>query len=274
MRRSSSSDSQRPVTVITGASSGIGRSAAKLFAERGDTVVLVARSVDRLNELAGEIERSGHRAVVRAVDLADPEATSALVGWVETECGRLDNLINNAGFGMQCRYESMPWDDVERMFRVNVLSLMALSKAAIPLLKQSGGGSIVNVSSVGGVVSHPLNVAYCASKHAVVGFSKSLALELHGTGIRVVVVCPGATSTEFFDRAERDIPFDPMIEKAKVPPEMVAKVLVKATAIRRPVVFPTWGARLLFWADRALPWLSRYGNVKYRDRVLAGRQLE
>ncbi|MBW1881450.1 MAG: SDR family oxidoreductase [Deltaproteobacteria bacterium] len=256
------------VVLITGASSGIGADAARLFAERGDRVILVARREDRLRELANGIEHAGGDATVQAVDLIDPEAPDALMAWVEKEYGRLDVLVNNAGFGIQDRFEDMPDVDVERMFRVNVLAPMALARASLPLLRKEGGGSIVNVASVGGVMAHPLNVAYCASKHALVGFSKSLRLELWGTGIDVVCVCPGATDTEFFDVARRDVPFDPMIAKNTVPALKVAAVLVRAAESRRALIFPTWGAWFLGWAEKWLPWAVRIGNVSYRDRVL------
>ena len=154
------------------------------------------------------------------------------------------------------------------MFAVNVLSPMALARAAVEVMRPRGSGSIVNVASVGGVVAHPLNVAYCASKHALVGFSESLRLELQGTGIRVVAVCPGATRTEFFEVARSNIPFSRMIDTFSGPAEHVARTIVRACHSRRPVVFPTWGAWFLHAADQWLPWLSRAGNVRYRNKVL------
>jgi len=138
------------------------------------------------------------------------------------------------------------------MFAVNVLAPMALSRAASSIMRQQGSGSIVNVASVGGVVAHPLNVAYCATKHALVGFSKSLRLELAGTGVRVTVVCPSATRTEFFDVARGDIPFDRLIDRTAVSPEKVARCIVKAATRNKAVVFPSWGARLLYVLDKWL----------------------
>jgi NAD(P)-dependent dehydrogenase (short-subunit alcohol dehydrogenase family) len=196
-------------------------------------------------------------------------AGDELVRWVGEELGRLDLLVNNAGFGKQSWFHEMEPDVTGRMFQVNVLSPMELSRAAIPLMRRGSGGSIVNVASVGGVVSHPLNVAYCASKHALVGFSKSLRLELKGSGINVVAVCPAATRTEFFEQARGEIPFDTMIESNWVPADTVARAVVRSEHSHRAVVFPTWGAWFLAWADRWLPWASELGNLRYRDRVMA-----
>ncbi len=260
---------QSQVVLITGASSGIGASAARLFGAQGARVVLVARRRERLEQLADELGRVGTNATVLAADMTCPNEVEALVPRVVADLGRLDVLVNNAGYGTQCRFEDMVASDVARMFAVNVAAPMALARAAVPVMRAQGGGSILNVASVGGVVAHPLNVAYCASKHALVGFSKSLRLELKGTGVRVTAVCPGATKTEFFDVALRDIPFGSVVETYAVPADTVAHVLLKASRSNRAVVFTTWSAWFLYAADRWLPWASEAGNVRYRDQVLS-----
>jgi len=257
------------VVVVTGASSGIGEATARLFSARGCRVALVARRRERLERLRDELTAAGGEALAIPADLAMQDEATAVLPKVLDAWGRLDVLVNNAGFGAQQRFEETTPEDVERMFRLNVLSVMTLARAALGPMRAAGGGSIVNVASVGGVVAHPLNVAYCASKHALVGFSKALRLECRGTGIRVTAVCPGSTRTEFFDVARRGIPFDRMIEKWSVPPEKVARAIVRAAHRDRALVFPTWSAWFLFFADRWLTRLSEAGNVRYRDRVLA-----
>jgi len=248
---------------------GIGQAAALLFARRGDHVVATARRADRLRALVSGLEQEGLRASLIEADLTRAQAPDELLARVETEHGRLDVLVNNAGFGAQLRYERMPSADIELMFRVNVLAPMALACWAIPMMRRTGRGAIVNVASLGGLVAHPLNVAYCATKHALVGFSKSLCLELAGTGIHVVAVCPGATRTEFFERAERDIPFASFIERNMVTPEAVARAIVRASEGGSNLVLPSAGAWFLVWADRWLGPLSRRGNIAYPDRALA-----
>ena len=261
-----SSDSR--VVVITGASSGIGTVAARMFAARGDRVVLAARRVDRLEALRDELTRAGRESLVVQADLARTEEAQALVETTIEAWGRIDVLVNNAGFGAQRWFEEMTAEDVARMFHVNVLSAMELARRAVPLMRAQGGGSIVNVASVGGLVAHPLNVVYCATKHALVGFSKSLRLELKGTGIRVSAICPGATKTEFFDMARGEIPFGRMIDAFSVSSETAARCIVDASERNRAVVFPTWGAWFLHFADKWLPWLSEAGNLRYRKEVL------
>lgn len=241
---------------------------ARLFAARGYRVFLSARRADLLAGLCDELSRSGGQALAVAADLADPEAPASLVAAAVEAYGRLHVLVNNAGFGSQCRFEDMPSAAVARIFAVNVLAPMAAARAAVPVMRLQGGGSIVNVASVGGVVAHPLNVAYCASKHALVGFSLSLRLELAGTGIRVAAVCPGATRTGFFEAARGEIPFAPFIERFSLPPETVARSILRATRSDQALLFPSLGARLLFLFDRWLPALSEAGNRKYRDQVL------
>jgi uncharacterized protein len=254
------------VVLITGASSGIGRAVAEAFAHQGAKLVLSGRRQDRLDSLRERLH--GVDVTVVPADLADPSSAQPLVASTLDAYGRLDVLVNNAGFGTQARFEEMTEQDVAKMFAVNVLSPMALARAAVSTMRRQGAGSIVNVASVGGVVAHPLNVAYCASKHALVGFSKSLRLELSGTGIRVVAVCPGATKTEFFEVAKRDIPFDDIVDRFMAPPEVVAATIVRAVSSDRAVLFPTWAAWFLYAADRVVPRLSAAGNVRYRDKVL------
>ena len=263
-------ESQRDskVVVITGASAGIGISAAKLFCARGYRVVLAARRVERLVDLRDELAEGGGEALAVPLDLAETDGVEALISRTMDTYGRLDVLVNNAGFGAQRRFVETDPSTMAAMFNVNVLSAMVLARAAARVMLEQGSGSIVNVASVGGVVAHPLNVVYCASKHALVGFSRSLRLELMGTGVGVTAVCPGATRTEFFDVARADIPFDSLIDRFAVPPITVAQTILAAAGKNRALIFPTWGAWFLYWADRWLPWLSQAGNLRYRDKVL------
>ena len=261
-----------PVTIITGASAGIGIPTARLFAAQGHHVVLVARREDRLRELQDELAGENLRADVITADLADTGQAETIVPRVLETHGRVDVLVNNAGFGQQKRFVDSDPRLVQDMFAVNVLSAMALARGAARAMLEQGQGCIINVASVGGVVAHPLNVAYCASKHALVGFSRSLRLELKGSGVSVTAVCPGATRTEFFDVALADLPFTTMIDRFAVAPEVVARAILHATRSNRALLFPTWGAWFLYWADRWLPWISEAGNMRYRDQVLNKEQ--
>jgi len=252
------------VTIITGASSGIGLESARLFAKRGDIVVLAARRADRLKELSEELNKKGFENLVVPIDLSVTSGCEHLIKITMEHFGKIDVLVNNAGFGEQIILDKMPWEDIEKMFNVNILSMIKLSQAVIPIMKAQKKGSIINISSVGGLVSHPLNVIYCTTKHAVTGFGKSLRLELKGTGINVVTICPAATTTEFFKVAERDIPFPSFMA---VPAIKVARRILKESERNNSVVFPSSGAFLLVMLDKWLPSVSEYINVKYKDFV-------
>ena len=254
--------------LITGASSGIGVAAARAFAARGDRLMLSARRGERLEALARELGGADAGVLVERADLAQPAAAEELAGTAVERLGRVDVLVNNAGFGAQRRFTACNQELMERMLNVNLVSAMLLARAVAVGMVERGSGSIINVASVGGLVAHPLNVVYCASKHGMVGFSRALRLELKGTGVRVVAVCPGATRTEFFDVARGEIPFDDIIERFAAPPEKVAASIVRAAGSGRGVLFPTLSAWFLAWADQWLPWLSQAGNVRYRDQVL------
>lgn len=259
-------DPAKRVTIVTGASSGIGAETAKLFAASGDVVVLAARRKDRLEALSKEIGRQKGESWVAPVDLCDPVQVSDLIGRTMERYGRIDVLVNNAGFGSQKEFADSAPEEIFKMFQVNVLSLMELTRLVIPIMKEQGSGSIVNVASVGGLMGHPLNVTYCASKHAVVGFSNSLRLELKGTGVSVTAVCPGGTRTEFFDVAE-ELSFPSYWSRFLASPIAVARAIKRATHRNRAVVYPTMQARMLILVARMLPWLADWGNLKYRDLV-------
>lgn len=256
------------VTIVTGASSGIGRETVRLFAKEGHALVLAARREDRLKTLSEELTRSGVDNVIFPMDLSIPEKAGELIDAAMDTFGHVDVLINNAGYGTQEIYESAGLESIRTMFNVNVISPMELARKVVPIMKRRREGSIVNVASVAGLIAHPLNVVYGATKFALVGFSKSLRLELKGTGIRVSAVCPAATNTEYFDRATRQIPFPSQILSSVSPVEKAAQAVLWASKHNRPIVFPTFSARMFTFFDKYLSLLVDVGSVKYRDMVL------
>ncbi len=181
----------QPVALVTGGSSGIGASAAVLLAGQGFTVYATARRVERLATL------TGHGVHTVAADLTDPSAPADLVARVADEQGRLDVLVNNAGYGAYGSLEEMPMREARRQVEVNLFALAGLTQAVLPLMRSQRSGRIINISSIGGRFGEPLGGWYHATKFAVEGLSDSLRLELAPHGIDVVVVQPGAIATDW-----------------------------------------------------------------------------
>lgn len=191
------------VVLITGASSGIGRVTALALADAGAQLALVARRTDRLVELTEEIRARGGIAETFPADVTVPGAMLLAVKKCVDRFGRLDVLVNNAGEGLFASIEQTTEEDLDRMLSINLKGTFHGVKAALPVMRRQGAGHIINVASTAGRRGSPYVGAYCASKFAVVGLSESLRVELLGSGIRVSLVCPGATRTEFFNVAQR-----------------------------------------------------------------------
>ena len=190
---------QDHAVIVTGASSGIGRSLALRLADQGAQVVLAARSVERLEALAQACRQRGGRALVVPTDVANEGQCRALIERTLGEYGRLDMLINNAGIGLVAKLEDLPDLSLfKRVFDVNLNGALYCTYYAIPYLKPSKG-RLVNISSLGGRVAIPHNTAYIASKFALEGFSESLRTELHAEGVSVTVISPYWVVTEFHE---------------------------------------------------------------------------
>ncbi|GAB4304602.1 MAG: SDR family oxidoreductase [Myxococcota bacterium] len=256
------------VTIITGASSGIGLESARLFAKRGDRLVLAARRKERLEKLAEELKKFGTESLVAPIDLADSQNSGTLIEIAMDKWGRVDTLVNNAGFSLHTLFEKMSCEDIENMLNVNVKSLILLTHKAIPIMKRQGAGSIVNVASVVGFVPFPLNTLYTATKHSVVGFTKSLNLELKGSGVRVVAVCPPAVATEFFEVATRDIAFPKFFYKTAISPKKVARSVIRASEKGGAIAFPSFLSPLYILTERWFTFIYNFFILKFTELTL------
>jgi short-subunit dehydrogenase len=185
------------VILITGASSGIGRSLALALAGRTARLALVARRLPLLEAVRDEVERRGGMAIPLPCDITDRGEFEGAVERTIEQYGRLDVLVNNAGRGHFAYIEETPDDQIESIFRVNVFSLWYGTAAALRHMRSRGSGHIINMSSMAGKIGYPANAAYVAAKHATVGFTRALRSELAGTGIEATVVCPAGTLTEW-----------------------------------------------------------------------------
>lgn len=239
--------------VVTGASSGIGFETALELVRQGVSVVVVARREDRLQQLVDQITALGGKVESVVGDITDPETRRRALDAAQANFGGLDILVNNAGIGAMGLFEEADPQRVRRIMEVNFFALVEMTRLALPLLKQGVAPIIVNVSSILGHRGTPHNSEYSASKFAVHGFSESIRAEFTRLGIDVLVVSPGTTETEFFDRAiEKKT--EPNWPKHKpISAAAVAKQIVRAMRAGRHEIVPYRWGRVLCWLNRLSP---------------------
>jgi short-subunit dehydrogenase len=197
-------DIKGKVVVVTGASSGIGEATAREFGKEGARVVLAARRVERLEALAQEIQAMGTSAetLVVPADLSKLEDIKSLIDQTLERFGRIDVLVNNAGFGRLDWLEKLdPVKDIKSQFDVNVLGVIQTTRQALPVMIKQRSGHIINMCSMAGLVATPTYTIYAACKHAVHGFSEALRREVKPWGIDVSMIYPGGVTTEFGQHA-------------------------------------------------------------------------
>jgi short-subunit dehydrogenase len=185
--------------LVTGASSGIGRELAVQLAARAKTLVLVARRVERLEQLRASLvtRHPQLRVVVLRADLSDEADVERAVSEVRQQAGPVDILVNNAGAGDQALFDGADWRRTRQMLATNVLAVAHLTAAVLPAMVARGRGGVLNIGSGAGLAVMPAAAAYCASKHFIDGFSEALRADLAGTGVVVTQVCPGPVDSEF-----------------------------------------------------------------------------
>ncbi|GAA4119200.1 oxidoreductase [Nocardioides fonticola] len=235
------------VALVTGASSGIGEATALRLLRAGFVVYGVARRVDRMQGLA---DQGVH---VFGMDLTDEASMTAGIERIVAEQGRLDVLVNNAGYGAYGAVEEVAIDEARRQFEVNLFGLARLTQLAIPVMREQGSGRIINISSIGAVIYEPFGAWYHATKFAVDGFSDSLRVEVRRFGIDVVLVRPGTIRTEWNEIARTSLvetsaagPYARSARKAartleffdrpafSSGPDSVARAVESAATARRP----------------------------------------
>jgi NADP-dependent 3-hydroxy acid dehydrogenase YdfG len=189
------------VSLVTGASSGIGEGVARALAAEGATVVVAARRQDRLTKLVDEITAEGGTAHAVELDVSDAASIATCMLTIAERCGRLDSVVNSAGVMLSARTAEAKLADWRQMFETNIMGLMAVTHAAFALMIEQESGHVVNISSVSARLANPGSPAYAATKAAVNTFSESLRKEGTGYNIRVTVISPGIVETELFEHA-------------------------------------------------------------------------
>ena len=235
------------VAFVTGASAGIGEATARALLAAGYTVFAGARRLDRMAGLAAL------GATLLKLDLTDDAAIVAAVEAIKSGAGRLDVLVNNAGYGSYGALEDVPLDEARRQFDVNVFGLARLCQLVLPIMRAQKSGKIVNVTSIGGKIWEPLGSWYHATKFAVEGLSDCLRVEVRRFGVDVIIIEPGAIRTEwagiaregllamsgnsaYAEQAKRHARLLAGAETSSLasPPAVVAKTIVRAVGARRP----------------------------------------
>lgn len=240
-------------TLITGASLGIGKDLAREFAQRGHSLILVARSKNLLQALAQELTDRYH-VVVRTIvlDLSHPSSAHTLFQRCKTEGWAIDVLVNNAGFGDSGPFHESDEDRVRAMIDLNVLTLTILCRKFLPEMVRKGSGRVLNVASTAAYQAGPFMSVYYATKAYVLHFTEGLAKELQGTGVTVSALCPGPTSTEFAktagiaDKPLFKLPF--FMDSAKV-----ARIGAEAAMRGQTIAIAGWSNKLTAFASRLTP---------------------
>jgi 3-oxoacyl-[acyl-carrier protein] reductase len=194
------------VAVVTGATEGIGRAIAFQLGGAGAKLAICARTEPNVRATVQALRDARIDAVGMACDVSDPAGVDAFAAFATNQCGAPQVLINNAGIGRFKPLGELSLEDWDVTMAVNVRSLFLMTRAFVAGMTQAGGGTIVNIASLAGRNGFEGGTAYCASKHAVLGFSKALMLEVRKHNIRVVAVCPGSVATPFMDKQSRERP--------------------------------------------------------------------
>jgi short-subunit dehydrogenase len=223
--------------LVTGASKGIGKAIAFELAAKGYHLLLVARSGDLLQQVKTEIN-SKHPVQIHhiSVDLSNSQAAQQVLDWSRQLGMTVSVLVNNAGYGLSGRFDSLPLEQHLNMLQVNCTTLVQLTYLFLPQLKQQKEAHILNISSSAAYQAVPYLSLYAASKSLVLSFSRGLRFELRKTGVNVTCVCPGATDTEFVNRAQIGEKARKTAEKVNMTPEQVGKAAVSALFSRKAEV--------------------------------------
>jgi hypothetical protein len=237
--------------LVTGASSGIGAAFAERLAQAHSDLVLVARSGERLAALAERLQAAhGVRATVLAADLSQAADRDAVAAQIAAD-PEIDLLVNNAGFGTIGRFAALPVERELDEIAVNLVTVVRLTRAALPGMLARGHGGIINVSSMSAFQPGPYNATYAATKAYLNSFTLALSAELRGTGVRVQALCPGFTRTEFQAREGLDASRVPSF--AWMSAEQVVDASLAALRRGRVVCVPGWANRFTAWLARVAP---------------------
>ena len=259
------------IVIVTGASAGIGEAATRRLAAEGASVVIAARRADRLEALKREIESQGGKALAVAGDVTSPQDRERLIQETMRVFGRIDGLVNNAGYGQRGPIELVPVEAIRENFETNLFSLIALTQLVIPIMREQRSGRIVNISSVAGRIARPLSSVYDSTKHALEAISDGLRGELAQFGIKVVIIEPGFIITEFLGVANENA--RPIIENAGPYSQEFERLTGVIQRLRKLAGRPEDIAEVIFKALTAARPRARYAAPGHARFALAVKRL-
>ncbi|OIK12193.1 oxidoreductase [Bacillus sp. MUM 116] len=228
--------------VITGASGGIGAEIAKLSAASGANLVLLARSIGKLKQLQSELQKKHNIKVdIFQLDVSDTDKVQEVFQRIFVEIATVDILVNNAGFGIFREAHEATIDEIKGMFEVNVVGLMACTNMVLPKMRERRFGHIINIASQAGKIATPKSSVYSATKHAVLGYTNSLRMELADYNVHVTSVNPGPIATNFFNIADEKGTYVKNVQRFMLKPEYVAEKVVNSMLTKtREINLPRW----------------------------------
>lgn len=228
--------------VVTGASGGIGAEIVKLCAQRGANLALLARSVDKLEQLKRELEQQySIKVFIHRLDVSDTEEVERVFHSIFEEMKSVDILVNNAGFGVFREAHEATVTEIKSMFEVNVVGLMACTTMVLPKMRERRSGHIINIASQAGKIATPKSSVYSATKHAVLGYSNSLRMELADHNVFVTTVNPGPIATNFFNIADEKGTYVKNVQRFMLQPDYVANKVVSVMLTKtREINLPRW----------------------------------
>jgi short-subunit dehydrogenase len=261
---------QGKVVLITGASSGFGEDAARLFAKEGCKVVLAARRLERLQQLAADIQSEGGEAIAIPVDVNSRAEIEVMVQTALDLYERIDILFNNAGFGAVDWFEELdPERHIETLINVNLTGTILVTRAVLPDMLERGSGHIINMASIAGLIASPLITTYSASKYGVRAFTDALRREVAPFGIKVSGIYPGPAATEFGTHLKTNRTRDTINKfiDLRMTSEYVARCVVNAARHpRRSLIIPWW-FRIITTFDTLFPivvdWILYFFSKRY-----------
>jgi NAD(P)-dependent dehydrogenase (short-subunit alcohol dehydrogenase family) len=272
---------QEKTAVVTGSSSGIGFETSLLLAKNGFRTYATVRNLDKAKEIRDISDKGEPPIRVAEMNVDSDKSVEDAIGKIMNESKRIDLLVNNAGYDLIGALEDLSMDEIRAQFETNLFGAIRVMKAVLPIMRKQQGGTIVNISSIGGRFAIPLNAAYHGTKFALEGISESVRLETEPFGIKVILVEPGAIRTNILRNAkagqktaEPSSPYAPMTKKLQkgwehffdhaTPPEEVAKVILKAVTSENPDMRYTAGddARQIMEARKQMSDLEFEGLVK------------